>query len=86
MSVDTAELDRLRHPDEAWATIRAHLSPLEPEQVPVAQSAWRVLAEDFVAPEDHPPFPASTMDGYAVVAADVSPSPEVLAADLGQHG
>ena len=26
-----------------------------------------ILAEDVVAPEPHPPFPASIKDGYAVI-------------------
>src|SRR5690606_13194028 len=38
----------------------------------------RVLANDITAPFDHPPFPASTMDGFAVLAADASPWREVI--------
>lgn len=30
----------------------------------------RVLAEDFTAPIDIPPFNRSAMDGYAVIASD----------------
>jgi molybdenum cofactor synthesis domain-containing protein len=37
-----------------------------------------VLASDLVASEDHPPFPAATMDGYAVVADDPSPWREII--------
>lgn len=74
----TDDLDRLRHPDEARATVLAAAWPLPAERVPVAEAAWRVLAEDIVAPEDHPPFPASTMDGYAVIAHDSSPWREVI--------
>jgi molybdenum cofactor synthesis domain-containing protein len=48
------------------------------ERVPLAEAAWRVLAEDLVADEDHPPFAAATMDGFAVVAADHSPWREVI--------
>ena len=32
-----------------------------------------MLSADLVATEDQPPFPAATMDGYAVVADDPSP-------------
>lgn len=74
----TDDLDRLRHPDEARAIVLAHARPLPAEQVSLAAAAWRVLADEVVAPEDHPPFPASTMDGFAVVAHDASPWREVI--------
>ncbi len=77
-SSQTTDLDRLRHPDEALATVLAHCARLETELVAIAEAAWRVLANDLIATEPHPPFPASTMDGYAVLAADVSPWREVL--------
>lgn len=54
---------------------RAHLlalvSKLETEEVPLAEAAGRVLAEDMHARRDQPPFSASAMDGYAVNAAEV---------------
>ena len=46
------------------------LSPLPPERVPLAGVIGRALAEDVRAPSDLPPFDASTMDGYALRAAD----------------
>lgn len=73
------ELDRMRPPDEARAIIAAHLPRLGAEHVPIAEAIGRVLAEDIVAREDHPPFPASTMDGFAVLAADHSPWREIIA-------
>ena len=76
--VDEQELDRLRPPEEARTTVLRYAHPLPVERVPGAEAAWRVLAEDLVAPEDHPPFPAATMDGFAVVAADGSPWREVI--------
>jgi gephyrin len=85
MSIDTVntnqattDLDRLLHPDEARAIVLAHAKPLPVERVPLADVSWRVLAEEVIAHEDHPPFPASTMDGYAVVADDGSPWREVI--------
>ena len=74
------ELDRLRPPAEALATVlgQARLHPLPAELVAVAAAAWRVLAEDLTAPEDQPPFPAATMDGFAVVANDGSPWREII--------
>ena len=73
-----AELDRMVHPDEARRIVLSQVRRLAVEQVALGDAAWRVLAEDVVATEDHPPFPAATMDGYAVVASDASPWREVL--------
>ncbi len=73
------ELDRLRPPDEARRIIESHLRTLPVEHVPLVDALGRVLAEDITAPFDHPPFPASTMDGFAVLAADASPWREVIA-------
>lgn len=75
------ELDRMRPPDEARAIVDQAISScgrMPAEAIPLANAAWRVLAGDLVAPEDHPPFPASTMDGFAVVAEDSSPWREIL--------
>ncbi|MEJ2700634.1 MAG: molybdopterin-binding protein [Desulfuromonadales bacterium] len=41
------------------------------EVVPFHRAFGRVLAEELVAPEDLPPGPRSSMDGYALRAADV---------------
>jgi molybdenum cofactor synthesis domain-containing protein len=68
----------MRPPDEARRIVDRAIRPMPAEAVPLANAAWRVLAEDLIAPEDHPPFPASTMDGFAVVAADSSPWREIL--------
>jgi molybdenum cofactor synthesis domain-containing protein len=72
------DLDRLRHPDEAKAAVLAQARPLPVELVPLPEAGWRVLAEDVVAREHHPPFPAATMDGYAVYSADSSPWREII--------
>ncbi len=45
-------------------------SPLESEDLPLEQAVGRVLCEDVVSSEDLPPFGRSTMDGFAVRAAD----------------
>lgn len=75
---DITELDRMRPPDEARAIVDRAIVRMPPETIPLAEAAWRVLAGHLVAPEDHPPFPASTMDGFAVVAEDSSPWREIL--------
>ncbi len=45
--------------------------PLEKQTVPLMEALGRYLAEDVTCPEDLPPFPRATMDGYAVQARDV---------------
>ncbi len=72
--------DRLLHPDEARAIVLSHAAPLEPEVVPIGEAGDRILAEPLVADASLPPFPAATMDGYAVVHDDPSPLREVLGA------
>jgi molybdopterin biosynthesis enzyme len=70
--------ERMIHPDEARATIFRYLRRLPTERISLRESAWRVLSDDLVATEDQPPFPAATMDGYAVVADDPSPWREIV--------
>ena len=67
----------LLHPREALERILARCPMATPETVHLEVAADRYLLEDVVARDDHPPFPASTMDGFAVVAADVSPWREI---------
>lgn len=52
------------------AALFSQLSPLWTELVALSESQGRVLSEDLVSPTNIPPFPASIMDGYAVVASD----------------
>src|SRR5215204_2481373 len=70
--------DRMLHPDEARATIFRYLWRLPAEQISLGEASWRVLSDDLVADEDQPPFPAATMDGYAVIADDPSPWREIV--------
>jgi gephyrin len=72
------DIDRMLHPHEAHDIIAAAIRPLPTESVPVQQSLGRILAEDVIASEPYPQFAASTMDGYAVLAADASPWREVI--------
>ena len=58
--------------------VLAHTALLPTEQVPLVEAAGRILAADFIAGADFPPFPASTMDGYAVIANDGSPWRDVV--------
>src|SRR5262249_58204297 len=56
------------------------------ERVPTAEALGRVLAADLHAPEDLPSFRRSTMDGFAVRAADTYGATESLPAYLDVHG
>lgn len=62
-------------PDTARARILAALSPLSPlaaERLPLPAALGRALAEDLLSERALPPFDASTMDGYALRAADAA--------------
>lgn len=72
------EIDRMLHPDEAHALIARAIQKLDSENIPVQEAHGRILAEDVTASEPYPTFAASTMDGFAVLAADLSPWREVI--------
>ncbi|MCU0820026.1 MAG: molybdopterin molybdotransferase MoeA [Beijerinckiaceae bacterium] len=52
---------------------RAGEQPKPIETVPIIRAAGRVLAADLLATRTQPPFAMSSMDGYAVRAADCRP-------------
>ena len=54
----------------ALAHILGHFAPLPAEPTRLEDALGRVLAEDITADADNPPFANSSMDGYAVRAAD----------------
>ena len=56
--------------EEALQITLAQAQLLSPVTVPLANARGAILASDIAAREPLPPFPASTKDGYAVVAAD----------------
>ena len=58
---------------EASARILADVRPLDVQRVPLREALGRVLAEDVRSPIDLPLWDNSSMDGYAVRAADVAP-------------
>ncbi|MCL2417810.1 MAG: molybdopterin molybdotransferase MoeA [Conexibacteraceae bacterium] len=59
---------------EALARILERATPLASEDVPLAHALGRFLARPVAAPLDLPPFSNSSMDGYAIRAAD-TPGP-----------
>jgi molybdopterin molybdotransferase len=59
--------------DEARRRLDAAVRPIHRvERVDLEGAAERVAAADVVSPLDVPPFARSAMDGYAVIAADLS--------------
>ncbi|HJP85522.1 MAG TPA: gephyrin-like molybdotransferase Glp [Gemmatimonadaceae bacterium] len=58
---------------EASERMLAEIRPLAIERVPLRQALGRVLAEDIAATVTMPPWSNSSMDGYAVRSADITP-------------
>jgi molybdopterin molybdotransferase len=58
---------------EASERILAEVKALAAETVPLRQALGRVLAEDVSATVTMPPWSNSSMDGYAVRSADITP-------------
>jgi molybdopterin molybdotransferase len=58
--------------NQALAAVLAGVTVLPPENVPLLEALGRVLAAPVVARDSLPPFANSSMDGYAVRAADVA--------------
>ena len=56
---------------QASDRILAAIRPLSVESIALRDALGRVLAEDVYSPIEHPPWDNSSMDGYAVRAADV---------------
>jgi molybdopterin biosynthesis enzyme len=65
--------------ERAAAIILEHTEPLAAERLPVSAAFGRVLARAVHAAQPMPPFDASTVDGYAVLAEDPNPRRKVLA-------
>ncbi len=56
--------------EEARERILSRVAVLGSERVELPGALHRVLAEDIVVPRDIPPWPNSSMDGYALRSAD----------------
>ncbi len=65
------EFFNVQTPFDAWKLFLEHFTPrIHTERIATEQALDRVLAEPLTAPQDLPEFPRSTVDGYAVDAAD----------------
>lgn len=61
-------------PEQAWASIQAHVPPLARREIRLAEAAGHVLAGPVLADRDLPPAHRSAMDGFALRAADLPTS------------
>ena len=64
--------------DEAYGILFAHIRPGPTVGLPLAEALHRTLAVPVCCDVDSPPFDRSSMDGYAVRAADVAGAPVTL--------
>lgn len=65
------EFLELLPPGEALSRFMSHLAPIEePEEIAASRALGRITAAPVLAPHPLPSFPRTTVDGYAVRAAD----------------
>jgi molybdopterin molybdotransferase len=72
--------------EDARERILSRVPPLGPERIDLPQALDRVLAEEIVASLDIPPWPNSSMDGYAVRAVDTRTASQTAPARLALAG
>ena len=72
-------------PDQVFDVLRG-FSRLSAEKVPLDEALQRVCGADIVSPDDLPPRPRSTMDGFAVRASDTFGASDTLPAFLAVAG
>jgi molybdopterin molybdotransferase len=65
--------------EQAQSVVRQHARPLAAEHVRLQDALGLVLAEDLVSTVESPPFDKATMDGFAVLASDLSTGEAELA-------
>lgn len=65
------DIQQLLSVAEAQERLISHFAALEAEELPLERAAWRVLARDVRSALNIPPFPNSSMDGFAVIASDL---------------
>ncbi|MFJ3955111.1 gephyrin-like molybdotransferase Glp [Streptomyces libani] len=74
--------DQTRHQDRVWSVaehlddVLSKIGPLDPIELQLLDAQGCVLVEDITVPVALPPFDNSSMDGYAVRAADVADATE----------
>lgn len=71
---------------EARSVMLAGIAVGDEESVTLDAASSRVLARAVIAGRDQPPFSASAMDGYAVIAADTPGKLRVIGESAAGHG
>ena len=72
--------------EDARARMLAGLAPLGIETATLAVARGRFLRQDVLAARDQPPFAASAMDGWAVIAADGAGVRRIVGESAAGHG
>lgn len=81
--ISMTELFTVRTPAAAWQDFLQHFHPtVRAERMATIDALDRVLAETLLSPQDLPDFARSTVDGYAVNAADTYGATPTLPAFL----
>lgn len=68
--------------EEAKKTVEAFAAEMPTEEARLSQALGRTLAEDIISAENIPAFDRSTVDGYAIRAADAYGASESMPAQL----
>lgn len=71
---------------EALGALFNLVTPTEAENVPLTRALGRTLIRPAQATHSQPPFPASAMDGYAVVSARIGDRFDVIGESAAGHG
>jgi len=72
--------------DEALSLVLKNTAVLKPERKRIEDALLGVLAEDVKSPSDSPPFPQSSMDGYAIRFDDLKRNNTLLIQGINQAG
>lgn len=64
------EFLRLASREEVYMNYFTLFKPLGTQKISIFDALRRFTAKDLISPENIPPFPRSTVDGYAVIAKD----------------
>jgi molybdopterin molybdotransferase len=80
-----SEFLKVATPDQVFEAL-AGFSRVAAETVPLDAALCRVSSADIASPEDLPPLPRSTMDGYAVRASDTFGASDSIPAFLDRAG
>lgn len=72
--------------EDARARMLAEIAPLAAEAVPLKAAIGRVTAQDVTAVRPQPPFTNSSMDGWALRAADAPGSLTIVGESAAGHG